>query len=221
MDNEWNDVPVNEEEVNDTPAVDEPTDTEPEEEQRDRTELDDELIDTDSIDTPPLPEPNEDGVVVAQTSENGPPTSAITDALDEPTATPPTSSGPWPKKVPEGKQVNGFTGELEDAPPNDVSASPLEQRLVAMGSTAYREGDKGGLGDQFTTTQNFGTHAEKQITDEGVVPSSGVTEPVRDEHTGPRADEVIQEQVQGPDIDPASLHAPEDGDVSVQPTGDD
>jgi hypothetical protein len=75
--------------------------------------------------------------------------------------TPQTVDGIWPKNVPEGKQVNGFTGELEDAPPNDVSPSPLEQRLAAMGSTAYREDG----GDQFTKTGSFGG-TTAQVTDD-------------------------------------------------------
>jgi len=31
------------------------------------------------------------------------------------------------KDVPEGKQVNGFTGELEDAAPDSIAPAPIDQ----------------------------------------------------------------------------------------------
>lgn len=34
-------------------------------------------------------------------------------------------------EVPAGKQINGFTGELEDAAPLSLAPSPAEQRRLA------------------------------------------------------------------------------------------
>lgn len=37
---------------------------------------------------------------------------------------------PW-REVPEGKQVNGFTGELEDVAPLSLNPDPAEQRVLS------------------------------------------------------------------------------------------